>query len=127
MPYIEYRRRVCLAGDSPPRTPGELTYLFTRSLLGSPTPDILRAALDRHVALYRDYAGEDSFSTFAEILGSLAATELEYLRREPELRPSERVDGSMLGELDSAALDLYGSAVAPYEDAKKAENGDVYL
>ena len=54
-------------------------------------------ALTKQINDYRLRLG-DSFATFADILAALEATKIEFYRR----------------------------VVAPYEDAKCAENGDVY-
>jgi hypothetical protein len=40
--------------------------------------------------------------------------------------PSYRVLNDVVGALESAKLEFYRRAVAPYEDDKIRENGDVY-
>jgi len=40
--------------------------------------------------------------------------------------PSYLAFNSAIGALECAKLELYRRMVAPYEDAKMAENGDVY-
>lgn len=40
--------------------------------------------------------------------------------------PNYRILSEVIGHLESAKLEFYRRAVAPYEDQKIAENGDVY-
>lgn len=80
MPYIPAVQRSTLANGDSPETPGELTYLLTRT-----------------IQEYRDTNG-DSYATFNDILGAL----------------------------DGCGREFYRRVVAPYEDTKIAENGDVY-
>jgi len=41
-------------------------------------------------------------------------------------RPTFRSWAEVLGALEAAKLELYRQVVAPYEDAKRIMNGDVY-
>lgn len=78
MPYIPSGKRALAEAD--PQGPGELTFAVTRMC-------------DR-------YCGPDlTYARIAEVLGSLAATQLEFYRR----------------------------VAAPHEDRKMIQNGDVYM
>lgn len=86
MPYLDPRIRALLdaalpkAGEWIPDAPGELNYVFTKTLL--------------------DYLKEKglSYQTINDIVGALEGAKAEFQRR----------------------------VVAPYEDTKIQENGDVY-
>lgn len=86
MPYISQERRISLevsVGNQPtdpPHSAGELCYLFSQQI---------QRYLDFH---------PNRFDTFAEIMGALVLTGLEFYRR----------------------------IVVPYENKKLKENGDVY-
>lgn len=45
----------------------------------------------------------------------------------PHMRQSYEKYNAAIGALECAKLELYRRLVAPYEDEKIAENGDVYL
>jgi len=81
MPYVDQAARHALDFSVRPRpgTAGELTYLLYSTVLRFTAAQGMR------------------FETFAEAVGALEATKLEFYRRH----------------------------VAPYEDRKLAENGDV--
>lgn len=88
-PYLPLERRAELSPPqyagrppAPMQGPGDLTYLLTETCL-----DYLR-----HLG------AEPCFADYADILGALEATKLEFYRR----------------------------LVAGYEDQKRAQNGDVY-
>lgn len=139
MPYIaEDRRRVLTAGGQAENV-GELTYLLTRAVLDYELFEHqFRVEIDEY--LYVDREGEPRFKDYAEVLGALAATLLEYERR--QLQTSFVKDGDGARDHTPADLDLgqtsillrinrflyewYAEVVAPYEDLKRAEHGDVY-
>jgi len=78
VPYISTYQRGELIDGAQAHYPGELTFMLYRACL--------------------DYiGGRPNFQEFAEVLGALEATKLEFYRRK----------------------------VAPYEDKKIEENGDV--
>ena len=82
-----------------------------------------------------DFAIEELTSTDAGAgflhLAHLRAGPLNYLITRLVLRwlgdhPNYERYNAAVGVLESAKLELYRRAVAPYEDAKIKENGDVY-
>ena len=123
MPYIEKSRRdafhhklVCMS------TPGDLNYLCTLA--------ILEREKDRSIDLthviynlgleYLELKGE-CYATYNDIIGAFTSCGLEYDRRSKlrRLRISEPIK-----ELTAR---FYKNMVAPYEDKKIKENGDVYI
>ena len=74
---------------------------------------------------------EDQIHSCPECLDSISEGELNYLVttfvREWIGRDYNYARlNSAIGVLESAKLELYRRMVAPYEDQKKEENGDVY-
>lgn len=51
---------------------------------------------------------------------------LEYLNRDGK-RPRYQDYNDAVGALEGAKLELYRRAVAPYENAKRDDNGEVYF
>lgn len=121
MPYINAgaKNRLDIEGEVA-ETAGELTYQMTQVILGPSDQVAERRELRSLVSTYIQTRGE-RFATFAEILGALAATELEYYRRTKHQEFQRR-----LFTIEVVRADFYNTIVAPYEDRKIAENGDVY-
>jgi len=64
-------------------------------------------------------------SNVGELTYVLTRTVLDYLARTPD-PPRYRDYAEVLGALESTKLELYRRVVAPYEDKKCEEDGDVY-
>ena len=112
MPYLDYSRKQALdQGVVNPATPGDLTYLLTRTVLQGATLQQLEAVIDSYLP------EEPRFADFAIVLGSLDATSREYVRRTGRTLPATL---AILPHL------FYRERIAPYEDEKIEQNGDVY-
>lgn len=123
MPYIKAEERTLLDGGSAPQTVGHLTYLYTKAILEARAGNAL-ALLEITTFDWLILRGH-SFKTFAQILGALTATELEWYRRMPALTP-KGFGAPALWSVRDFRQEFYDTIVAPYEDRKIAENGDVY-
>jgi hypothetical protein len=103
VPYLTPERKAEIDSGFRPTTKGDLTYLITRALLGE------RRQVD--------------FGLLFDIMGGLDCAGREYRRRRPALSAD---DVKMLSELEWFATDFYDNVIAPYEDTKIEQNGDVY-
>lgn len=133
MPYIKPEQRRTLDGADGdeyvvPEDVGELTYVLTTWLLKVPAD--FRRYFDSEITDYleSDRVGEPRFQDYAEVLGALTAIEYEYERRrggstDAFFGVQMRV---VLKDLDFYRRRWYHEHVAPYEDRKIEENGDVY-
>lgn len=138
MPYIrEASRRWALdnATDGP-QDVGELTYVLYRYCLilyeaGAELSEGARSRLISYIVQYLA-AKRLSYQTLAEISGALTNTRHEFQRRiiAPALTEADaaqlwaRVD-PIVHELLHVQDHVYGLLIAPYEDLKILENGDV--
>ncbi len=64
-------------------------------------------------------------SNVGELTYALTRTVLDYLSRVPDL-PRFKDYAEILGALETVKMELYRREIGPYEDQKRAENGDVY-
>lgn len=68
--------------------------------------------------------------TAGELNYKITMTALEYLEMARRLRnqdkPSYSDFNEVIGALECAKLELYRRMIAPYEEQKRFENGDVY-
>lgn len=118
MPYIQRHLR-----DQAYRVPlsaGELNYAITRRSLENfeETIDELMAGVRAIIDAYVTRRGQITYATVNEIIGVLTCAALEAIRRD--------VDADVVEALDQVATDWYAAVAAPYEDLKRAVNGDVY-
>lgn len=120
MPYLVQHRKDKLDRGLLPTTPGDLTYLVVKALLG-PAREI-RDAIGKAVKAYCDRRTQN-FALFAEVLGALRAAEKEHARRSKQSVP---IREHAIWVCADFADWWYGEVVAPYEDDKIATNGDVY-
>lgn len=130
MPYLsESRKRAMDSGLCLPTTPGDLTYLMTKSLLDLDS-EAAAEEIWEHIEGYFKRR-EVRYALLAEVLGCLLSTKLEYERREAT-RLTEATNGMFTGSrraqnvIDPIITVFYGDTVAPYEDTKIRENGDVW-
>lgn len=123
MPYIDEESKQRLSQDGAnPQTVGELTYLFSTHVINSDNNGdytFLAEALKGEVGSYL-LEQDVSYSVLCGVVGSLECARREHRRR----RPDKWMPGS---DAISEVLDeFYSSVVAPYEDTKIEQNGDVY-
>lgn len=123
MPYLTEERKQYLDTGGKLETPGDLTYSLTRTLLRN-DPDYIRQGLAACVDVYiMDLGHAPRYADYAVILGCLESTRREWLRRVPFA--GRRGIGAAL--IRTFTDEFYRDVVAPYEDTKIQENGDVYL
>lgn len=139
MPYLTADRKRQLRHDPTPETAGDLTYLITDALLKRSSTEGLVEAFDRFIETYL-LQRPLRFERFAAVLGSLDAARREYARRNPggtwsdsrgrlhsNYIPNSWIPASaVLHFLEAYAAHFYDEHVAPYEDDKIEQNGDVY-
>lgn len=119
MPYLTAQRKQEL--ENPKRklsTAGDLTYAMTMVVL-FPKLSLkaeLAGAIDRYLPKSPRY--ED----YAIVLGCIDSVKREYRRREGLVG----VSAAVFDALESFADSFYADHVAPYEDTKIEQNGDVY-
>lgn len=122
MPYVDQVTREGLDAGSPPTNVGELTYLIYAALLrGHPES---KGALAGHIQADVDAfirANGKRYATLNGVVGSLECARREYIRR--RLRNVSHAPPLMA--LEDYLTEFYGAVVAPYEDDKIEENGDV--
>ncbi len=111
MPYIVPSRRIALDNGDAPAAAGELNYVITKKLLAEAPVREIRALVDAYVA-----ARGLSYSVANDVVGALGCARREFKRR-------QRIDLTFLRDI---ADRFYDGVVAPYEDKKIQENGDVY-
>lgn len=114
MPYLTAERKAELLRGQECVTPGDLTYILTKLALSGQYPQLL-VECDR----YLENSRHNNYATRCEVIGSLECARQEFERR----RPNATVPASALS---SAKYRWYQEKVAPYEDGKILENGDVY-
>lgn len=119
MPYLDEDRKQQLAGKALPTTPGDLTYLFYKTLLdeegkchkGSFIDSVEKFLKNRPI----------NFNRYCEIIGAADCAWLEFERRGNNVG----VGTAKLNVLSDFIEDFYAERIAPYEDKKIQENGDV--
>jgi hypothetical protein len=126
MPYITQERRKALQlKTNKIETAGELNFLFTVALIDSETPEL--AEMDLRLLINDYLTGHDlSYQVANDIIGALICCAFEASRR-------------LLGKVDQTTIvkifevvstvagEFYKTLVAPYEDGKLEENGDVFV
>ncbi len=120
MPYIAWDAKQRLDEEGyTPQNVGELTYVMTKIVLSG--EDQTRR-LEVAAEIYASEQGPMRFAVFAEVLGAFTATELEYYRR----MDASEFFNARVHPLQQARANFYRIHVAPYENRKIAENGDVF-
>lgn len=118
MPYIQPSLRLAIdTGRMPPTEAGELNYAITKLLLAN--LDNLGEHIGVIVEDYLDRLGR-RYSTFNEVIGAVQCAKMEYLRRRGE-------DVGLVFAINQWMYRFYRDEIAPYEDSKIKENGDVYF
>lgn len=129
MPYLSRARKHELDAGIRPTTPGDLTYLLTRVALGESGGEAtFEEAVDAAVERYFERR-DIRYASFAEVLGCLLSAKLEYARRvceDQQLRNALASPAIVGYKFEQYIKDFYRNRVAPYEDQKIEENGDVY-
>lgn len=121
MPYIKQKRRKAMLADEPPQNAGEFNYCLTWHILNTPLWD-LKVAIDREIEAYLSVRPK-SYAVYNEVVGALECCRREFIRRRGT---NTRDDLDREGVLGAALNHLYDERIAPYEDTKIKENGDVY-
>lgn len=105
-------RRIMLADGLPAESVGDLTYLISLALIDGST---VYADVKRHVDDYISLNGV-SYTTLNGVVGSCMCAGIEHMRR----------TSTASVPLETYLKDFYREVVAPYEDIKIRENGDIY-
>lgn len=127
MPYLTQARKDQLAGEALPETPGDLNYLLTLSVIQAikeNVPSRARLTASRLACSFLDNHGLD-YTNCNAIVGAVECCRRELKRRTPTHLTTDvhrAVDGQLRSWLDN----FYAKTVAPYEDKKIEQNGDVY-
>lgn len=131
MPYITQARRNDLADGQSPATYGELNYLVTRILLDElgPRESWGYAKLNRMVGIICNL---QIIITRGTVMANVSADDMRIINRIVDATLVACGGGwgknvsDLLGVFECVKLEFYRRIVAPYEDAKIAENGDVF-
>lgn len=119
MPYITQTARQMIADGGPVQTSGELNYVITKHLTDKFWPgEALVAAVKFEIAVYLKQHGA-SYSVFNDIIGALECARREWKRR-------RGVGPGYPNFLSEIADEFYDAKIAPYEDQKIQQNGDIY-
>lgn len=125
MPYIDKvaKDRLYAEGEEASNV-GELTYLFTLHCLNADRErnhTLLVETLNIEIMKYLNFNGPTNYALLNGVVGSLECARREHRRRRPDsYLPADEALSEVLTE-------FYGRIVAPYEDTKIEQNGDVYL
>jgi hypothetical protein len=124
VPYIAPARRTKIDSGDPPENGGELNYLITITAIKTAKDfrfyqhDTLYDALWKICNDYLDREG-NAYAVYNACIGALACARIEYKRRGGSYY---QVVNDVIGWVID---NLYASRIAPYEDRKIAENGDI--
>lgn len=136
MPYLTDDRKKWLDNEKVKlTTAGDLTYCLTVEALyfidhaGDHTmPENAAIFADRlYIHIDRYMRRQARYEDYAIVLGCLDSTRRELLRRRHETRRSDTVVILAATLLEKFSRSYYTNVVAPYEDEKIEQNGDVYL
>lgn len=118
MPYIDPKRRPFLLKEpTTAQDPGELNFVITSYLVQNDPGHWEAGDIRGFINKYLDLSGR-RYRTYNEVIGVLVCVVLEWERRKDNCYPGDIIV--------AVAKDLYAEEIAPYEDRKIAENGDVY-
>lgn len=73
-----------------------------------------------HVMEKYQHDQKPRYATFNDIIGALECSMMEYYRRKPD------ADSTLWEIMNDVKREFYAKTVAPYEDKKIEEHGDVY-
>ncbi|MDP3645475.1 MAG: hypothetical protein Q8R25_00095 [bacterium] len=127
MPYIVQAERDAIRGGKRPENVGQLNYCLTirlQRIYGDEdwdTPEIVAEELESICRQYIVDKKELCYQLANDVLGALICCKLEMWRR---ARPSDPKDVWNYA-LNKCIKRIYREIVAPYEDKKIKENGDV--
>lgn len=123
MPYIGQDRRDILdRGVEVPDGAGELNYVLTWHLLNT-QQHILAEALMLEVRSYIDAQVTKNYALYNSVIGALECCRREFRRRSG---CSTFADLAREDAIHATMDRLYAGEIAPYENTKIEQNGDVY-
>lgn len=128
MPYLtQDRKNQIIAPNSKLSTAGDLTYKLTVAAMRSSSDNDFEDRLTNVISAY--LRPSPRYEDFAIVLGCLDSTRREIKRRIPDL--VRKGYTRHLVEMTCMRIELYAAAyyaevVAPYEDLKIIQNGDVF-
>ena len=138
MPYIEQEARGRLKFQNNPKTEGELNYLLTLEYLnlvkelgesyttyGKIRSAVSSLVFDLHAL--RTIPPANKFKIdYSLIEKRLRLACRTYFKTNKGIKTDEEILSDTVGALINSSDELYRRKVAPYEDSKKDQNGDVY-
>lgn len=136
MPYINAQDKAQVEARGGVLDAGALTYLLTKAMLDS-NPNIegdLAHKIGSQVGRYVDdhaVGGELRYTHYCTVMGALACTHREFVRRrmlDRQRKGKQPIPGDLqrISQLKEYINHYYARVVAPYEDRKIRENGDVF-
>lgn len=125
MPYLASKRKAEIDEQGEKAklvTAGDLTYVFTKIMLDEEG----KCHKGSFIQAVNQFIGKrvPRYEDFAIIMGSLTNCIIEFERRKADTWTD--VDVDKLGVASVFGNWYYTETIAPYEDKKIAENGDVY-
>lgn len=97
---------------------GELNRVLTKLYISTKISDLekeVRATIEKYV-----HDQKPRYATFNDVIGALECSVLEFYRRKPQAN-------SFLWEvINDVKKDFYDTIIAPYENKKITEHGDIY-
>lgn len=120
MPYITQDARIEIDAGRKPLSPGELNYVITKALLRFINNETLDPQLDDIIT---DYVKDriPTYTLYNEVMGVLECVYREFKRRTENIYRYHIAD-----IINTTQANFYTYVVAPHEDLKMKENGDVF-
>jgi hypothetical protein len=125
MPYVDKLTKRELDAGAVASTVGELTYCVTMQGIRLGNNPLLYSAVMEEINAYllgkREDGYDANYALLCGVVGSLECARREFQRRRPD-------DHLTFDEaVEDALADFYDNVVAPYEDTKIEQNGDVFV
>lgn len=100
---------------------GELNRAITKLFVAFKDAVSLERGLTKLLAKY-EHDQKPRYATFNDIVGALECAYMEYQRRRGNMAPTEEIYLAV----QRVKWAYYDTIVAPYEDKKAKEHGDIY-
>lgn len=120
VPYIDKIFRERLDQGAKPVNSGELNYKLTRIILNTKRHSELVTLLWAECLAY--LGDSPRYGTYNDVVGAIVCCVHEYARRHPV---EGDIQDDWADEIRGALLSAVFALLTPYEDKKRAQNGDV--